>query len=246
MHKILLVEDSSESYQLVKRALAHFVHLEWVQSLREAKKALDKKTFDLVLLDIQLPDGDGYRLCSTLQNDGQLKRVPVIFLTSRTSVEDKVFGFSVGGDDFITKPFDQLELKARIESFLRKRDRTKAESDILRFGDLEINKSTQRAQLFEDGKATELDLTPIELKLLMLLSKELNRAYSRDELLNSIWGENIHVYQRSVDTHISKLRKKLGSKMNYIESVHGTGYRFSIDDDARLPNTNLVAHSLII
>lgn len=233
MHSILLVEDSVDAYNLVKRAIGGSLHLEWTKSLAEATAILQKKAFDLILLDVMLPDGDGFRLCSVLQTDDQLKNIPVIFLTAKNSVSDKVLGFSVGADDFISKPFDPLELKARVESRLRKRDRERVESDILRIGELEINKSTQKVQILENGQAMDVDLTPIEFKLLLFLCKEINKVYSRDEILNSVWGESIHVYARSVDTHISKLRKKLGSKAGYIESVHGSGYRFTIDDPRR-------------
>ncbi len=215
MHNVLLVEDSSDAFNLVKRALGSSVHLEWAKSLGEASRTLQNKNFDLILLDVMLPDGDGYRLCSILQTDDQLKNVPVIFLTAKNSVSDKLLGFSVGADDFISKPFDGLELKARVDSRLRKRDRERMESDILKLGDVEINKSTQKVQIFENGQATDVDLTPIEFKLLLFLCKEVNKVYSRDEILNSVWGESIHVYSRSVDTHISKLRKKLGSKASY-------------------------------
>jgi DNA-binding response OmpR family regulator len=168
----------------------------------------------------------------------------VIFLTAKNSVSDKVLGFSVGADDFISKPFDGLELKARVDSRLRKRDRERAESDILKLGDIEINKSTQKVQIFENGQATDIDLTPIEFKLLLFLCKEVNKVYSRDEILNSVWGESIHVYSRSVDTHISKLRKKLGSKSSYIESVHGSGYRFVVDEASKTPRVELAPHPL--
>jgi DNA-binding response OmpR family regulator len=123
MYKILLVEDSPESYELVKRALSSSIQVEWVKSLAEAYKAIQKKSFSLILLDVTLPDGDGYRLCSILQNDDSLEKVPVIFVTAKNTVSDKVLGFSVGGDDFITKPFDLNELRTRVEARLRKRDR---------------------------------------------------------------------------------------------------------------------------
>jgi DNA-binding response OmpR family regulator len=125
MYKVLLVEDSSESYELVKRALSSSVQLEWAKSLADAYKAIQKKSFSLILLDVMLPDGDGYRLCSIMQNDDRIEKVPVIFLTAKNSVSDKVLGFLVGGDDFITKPFDMNELRTRVEARLRKLDREK-------------------------------------------------------------------------------------------------------------------------
>lgn len=229
MHKILLVEDSVDAYNLVKRALTT-AQLEWAKSLAEASRLLQTKQYDLILLDIMLPDGDGYRLCSVLQTNDQLNNCPVIFLTAKNSTLDKVMGFSVGADDFISKPFDPLELKARVDAKLRKRERDMLESDMIRVGDIEINRNTQRVTVSQNGQAENIDLTPIEFKLLVMLSKEPNTVHTRDQILNHVWGESIHVYGRSVDTHISKLRKKLGPKADYIESVHGSGYRFAVNE----------------
>ena len=245
MHNVLLVEDSPDAFHLVKRALGAAIRLEWAKTLAEASQALQKKAFDLILLDVTLPDGDGYRLCSILQTDDQLKNVPVIFLTAKNTISDKVLGFSVGADDFISKPFDALELKARVDSRLRRRDRERSESDVIRLGDIEINKSLQKVQILEAGQSLDVDLTPIEFKLLIFLCKEINKVYSRDEILNSVWGEAIHVYARSVDTHISKLRKKLGPRSNCIESVHGSGYRFVIDEASLRPRLELSSPSLL-
>jgi DNA-binding response OmpR family regulator len=229
MHSILLVEDSTDSFNLVKRSLGG-IQIEWARTLADASRILQRKTFDLILLDVMLPDGDGFRLCSILQTDDKLKTIPVVFLTAKNAVSDKVLGFSVGADDFLTKPFDPLELKARVDARLRKRDREKVEADIVRLGEIEINKSTQKVHMMTNGQNEEVDLTPIEFKLLLFLSKEVNKVHSRDEILNAVWGESIHVYSRSVDTHVSKLRKKLGDKASYIESAHGAGYRFVVPE----------------
>ena len=124
MFKVLLVEDSTESYQLISRALGSFVQLEWAKNQREGASILDKKDFDLILMDVMLPDGDGFQLCSMLQNQEKFAATPIIFLTAKTSIPDRVMAFSVGADDFISKPFDSLELRARVEAKLRKRERT--------------------------------------------------------------------------------------------------------------------------
>lgn len=226
MNRILVVEDSSDAFQLVKRALTGS-SLDWAKSLAEAIRLIETKHYDLILLDVMLPDGDGFRLCSILQTNDRLSSCPVVFLTAKNSVPDKVLGFSVGADDFITKPFDPLELKARIDSKLRKREREIAMSDVIQIGDIEINRSSQTVTMTENGQSQNVELTPIEFKLLLMLSKEPNTVYTRDQILNHVWGESIHVYSRSVDTHISKLRKKLGTKADYVQSVHGAGYRMS-------------------
>ncbi len=233
MNQILLVEDTVETYQLVKFALGQTSHIEWAKTLGEASRALDKKTFDLVLLDLVLPDGDGYRLCSMMQANDQLQRMPVIFLSAKTNIADKVMGFSVGGEDYITKPFEPIELKARVEARLRRVARERNEQDFMRLGDLQINRITQRVHAYEHGREKQIELTPIEFKLLLFLARKPNHVFSREEVLNSVWGTHVYVYSRSVDTHVSKLRKKLGEHSHYVQSVHGTGYRFGLDDSER-------------
>jgi two-component system phosphate regulon response regulator PhoB len=169
---------------------------------------------------------------------------PSFFLTAKNTTADKVLGFSVGADDFISKPFDGLELKARVEGRLRKRDLEKSESDTLKFGEIEINNATHRVHIYEEGKPLDIDLTPIEFKILLLLSKDLGKSFARDEILKHVWSDSIHVSTRSVDTHVSKLRKKLGSKAGYVTSVHGSGYRFVVDDPKRNP-VEFNPHSLL-
>ncbi|HVK62614.1 MAG TPA: response regulator transcription factor [Bdellovibrionales bacterium] len=226
MAKILVVEDSSESYQLIHRMLSGSAHLDWAKTQKEAAALLEKKEFDLILLDVVLPDGDGYQLCSLIQAHEKWNLTPIIFLTAKNSVSDRVLGFAIGADDFVSKPFDALELKARIDSKLRKRERALNDLDNIRIGALEINKSSQRVFVSENGESRQLDLTPLEFKILLLLASKPNVVVTRDEILDSVWGKNVHVYSRSVDTHMSKLRKKLEEHSHYISSVHGSGYRF--------------------
>jgi DNA-binding response OmpR family regulator len=234
VNNILLVEDSVETFHLVKLALGQTGHLEWCKTLGEAYVMLQRKTFDLVLLDLTLPDGDGYRLCSMMQTDDQLKKIPVIFISARSTVADKVMGFSVGGEDYVTKPFEPVELKARIEARLRRAVRERSEQDFMRLGDIEINRVTQRVHAFDGGREIQIELTPIEFKLLLFLARKPNHVFTREEVLNAVWGQNVYVYSRSVDTHISKLRKKLGDHSHYIQSVHGSGYRFGLDEAERV------------
>lgn len=230
MHNILLVEDSPETFHLVKLAIGQTAHLEWTKTLAHGFATVAKRDFDLILLDLMLPDGDGFRFCSMLQSDDRLKKIPVIFISAKSSVADKVMGFSVGGEDYVTKPFEPVELRARIEARLRKKERERNEQDYLRLGDIEINRVTQRVHAFENGVEKQIELTPIEFKLLIFLGRKPNHVFTREEVLNSVWGDNVYVYSRSVDTHVSKLRKKLGEHSHYIQSVHGSGYRFGLDE----------------
>lgn len=178
-------------------------------------------------------------MCSVMQSNERLREIPVIFLTAKTLTSDKVMGFSLGADDFITKPFDALELKARIESQLRKRDQRISLGHHLVFGDLEIDKNMQRAQIKSNGVASPVELTPIEFKILLFLCLTPNQAQTRDCILNAVWGETVHVFSRSVDTHISKLRKKLGVYADAIESVAGSGYRFHFQESRHAPKVEI-------
>jgi DNA-binding response OmpR family regulator len=235
MSKVLLVEDSKDCYSHVNHALGNTVELHWATNIAGAMHELQKESFDLVLLDIGLPDGDGYHLCSLMQTDTRLQTVPVVFLTGATKTIDKVLAFSVGADDYVTKPFDSLELKARVDAKLRRKLLASAESNVIRVGALEVNLSAQRFHLYENGEKQEIELTPIEYKLLVRMMKKPDQVFNRDELLNLIWGENVYIYPRSVDTHVSKLRKKLGSKANYIRSVHGRGYKIEVPPEEMAP-----------
>ncbi|RYZ82973.1 MAG: response regulator transcription factor [Proteobacteria bacterium] len=141
--------------------------------------------------------------------------------------------FSVGADDFVTKPFEMLELRARVESKLRKRERATQELDVIRCGPLELNKTTQRAYKTDGGEKQEIDLSSLEFKLLLYFATNPDVVLSRDRILDSVWGEGRYVDARAVDTHVSKVRKKLGLAGDVISSVHGTGYRFSVEAEPK-------------
>lgn len=224
MHKVLLVEDSKEIYQMVNQAIGNIVELSWSETVSDATKVMGQTSFSLVLLDVELPDGNGIDLCSKIQASNP--SLPIFFLTAHAELSEKVLGFSAGADDYITKPFAPLELRARLESRLRKLDLTKQNSDRLKWKEIEINKSRQEVLINENGAFHKIDLTALEFKILLYFAAKPGDVILRDQILNDIWGEDIHVYHRSVDTHVSKLRKKLGTVASVIESVHGAGYKF--------------------
>lgn len=222
---ILLVEDSKEIHQMVGQALASFFTMNYCFSLEEAKSVLVKKSIDLILLDIELPDGNGVDFCRYLQTN--YPSVAIFFLTAHDSLSEKVMGFAAGADDYITKPFEGLELKARVDAKLRKLDVIRNSASLLVWDKIEINKDSQQVKILLEGELTPIDLTALEFKLLMFFANHPEKVIDRDEILDEIWGKDVHVYSRSVDTHISKLRKKLGPLANMIESVHGAGYKFT-------------------
>lgn len=225
MKQILLVEDSKEIFTIVNQSIQLLAELAWVANIEAARDKLKKQDFDLILLDIELPDGNGIEFCTELQTTHPM--IPIFFLTSHKDLSEKVLGFSAGADDYITKPFNTLELKARIEAKFKKIDLLKKNSDKLTWQEIQINKASQEVSVFSDKDYMPVDLTALEFKLLMYFATRHNQVISRDDILNDIWGEDVHVYSRSVDTHVSKLRKKLGPVSHIIESVHGAGYKFT-------------------
>lgn len=229
MHRILLVEDSIESQRLVALALDRSYDLVCASTLEEAESFISRSPFDLVLLDITLPDGDGYQLCSFLQNDSVTKDIPIVFLTAHSDVTNKIMGFSLGADDYIVKPFDPLQLRGRIDSKIRSLKNKKHSGEIIERGNLQIDVCSRRVYISENNKKKILELTPIEYKLLLSFVRHAEQVMTRNSLLSSVWGDDLHVSDRSIDTHVSKLRKKLSPDADYIQSVYdGTGYVFSV------------------
>jgi DNA-binding response OmpR family regulator len=223
---LLLVEDSKEVYRMVDLALSGpLIEVDWCTTVKEAEEKIKKTTFDLVLLDIELPDGNGLELCSKIQAENH--QTPIFILTSHDELSEKVLGFSAGADDYITKPFNSLELKARIEAKLKKMAALKEVSDSFDWKELQINKTSQVVKILNGSTLEEIELTALEFKILTYFASKPGEVIDRDSMLNDIWGKDVHVYSRSVDTHVSKLRKKLGPVSHIIESIHGTGYKFT-------------------
>jgi DNA-binding response OmpR family regulator len=163
-----------------------------------------------------LPKRDGFEVCRELRKAGV--RTPILFLTARTHEAEKVLGFDLGADDYVTKPFSARELRARIRARLREKESNTDE--LLRCADVEID--TARAEVRKAGELT--DVTPQEFKLLVIFVKNRGRVLSRDQLINLAWGTEVFVSDRAVDAHIVNLRRKIGAEL--ISSVRGMGYRF--------------------
>ncbi len=229
MKRILLVEDSKEIYLMVLQSLQSIAEIVWAMDLSSARKLLATDVFDIFILDVELPDGKGFDICPEIQ--AKSPQSPVFFLTAHGELSDKVMGFAVGADDYITKPFSPIELSARVEARLKKVDLFKRTSDIMKWSSLRINKVRQEVHVLEGADEVKVDLTALEFKLLTYLANRPYEVIHRDELLDQLWGVDVHVYARSVDTHVSKLRKKLGTSSHIIQSVHGTGYKFTPEGD---------------
>lgn len=225
MHKVLLIEDSQEIFIIVNQAIGQGVQLHWAQTIGQAKDLLGAHQFDLALLDIELPDGNGIEFCAQIQS--LYPHLSIFFLSAHTDLSQKVLGFSAGADDFITKPFAPLELRARVEAKIKKMEMAKHASLHLKWKEIEIEKSKQEVSILESDGPKKIKLSALEFKLLSYFATRPGDVIPREQILNDIWGQEIHIYPRSVDTHISKLRKKLESMSHVIESIHGVGYKFS-------------------
>lgn len=227
MYRLLIIEDSKIDQSLVVHAFKDDYNVTVVDTLASARQQLSNNSFDLILLDILLPDGNGLDFCNELQNIESTQNIPVIFLTAQEGEENKVMGFTIGADDYVTKPFNRAELRARVEARIRKSQQQTQTQGLIKKGDLTLNMINQKVTLNENGVPHELDLTPLEFKLLAFLAQNENQIFNREIIIANVWGKNISVSDRNIDTQISGLRKKLGIKSHYISSVYGQGYKFT-------------------
>jgi DNA-binding response OmpR family regulator len=224
-NRILMVEDDESLGANLRRFLMDEGHqVDWVQTIKDAKE-FDLKETGLVILDWMLPDGQGIDLLRDFRAANIA--VPVVMLTARTEVIDKVVGLESGADDYITKPFEPRELAARIRVQLRNIDHRVAsdgpEREQIVLGDLTID--LERREITFQGKLT--DFTKMEFEFLVLLAETPNRAFSREEILNKVWGYENYPSTRTVDTHVLQIRQKLYDGL--IETVRGVGYRLRFE-----------------
>ena len=226
MWKILLVEDSIEVAERVAIALGDDFDITTVSTAQAARAQASQRRFDLVMLDVTLPDGDGFELCRALQSEDGHADTAIVFLSARSDTEDRIAAFSVGADDYLEQPFDRREIRTRVMARLRRMRALRGRDSLIQRGDLQLDLPRQRALLSGEAGEEELDLTPHEFRLLFHLARDENEPVSREQLMRSVWG-NVVVYERTIDSHLSNLRKKLGSRSGYIQSVRGVGYRFS-------------------
>ncbi len=222
--KILIVEDSPEYIQIIKAAVESTYEAIVAENGSEALGVLTGGGIDLVLLDIVLPDILGYQICNYIKSTPELRKVPVIFLTGNNQLEEKLQGFDSGGDDYLTKPFHYKELLARISANLR--TAPSEGSSVLKIEDLNIDVSKQL--VFNISTDSRVELTRIEFKLLLCFVKHPDWILSRDQILNKVWPDKLSIADRTIDSHISNLRKKLKRSRVCFEAVHGLGYRLKI------------------
>ena len=223
---ILVIEDEPD----IRKNLEYNLSREGFKvstagSLKDGLKSLDSNTYSLILLDLMLPDGSGLVLCKKIKSNSSLESIPIIILTAKDDEVDKVVGFELGADDYVTKPFSVRELILRIKAVLKRgqKDSNEIVEVERQFGDLRIDIESHEVHV--DSKLAEL--TALEFKLLNELVDKRGRVQSRDQLLSEVWGYNAEVTTRTVDTHIKRLREKIGPMGKYVQTIRGVGYKFS-------------------
>jgi two-component system phosphate regulon response regulator PhoB len=227
--KILIIEDEPD----IRKTLEYNIsregyHVVGASSLLEAKSQIESDSFSLILLDLMLPDGSGLDLCREIKSDKEKSPVPIIILTAKDDEVDKVVGFELGADDYVTKPFSVRELILRMKAVLKRGEKKSDNVEVQRqFGQLSID--IESHEVFVDNN--EITLTALEFKLLCQLVDRRGRVQSRDQLLSDVWGYSAEVTTRTVDTHIKRLREKLGSMGKYVQTIRGVGYKFTRTPD---------------
>jgi two-component system phosphate regulon response regulator PhoB len=221
---ILVVDDEPDLLELVRFNLdrAGF-RVETAASGEEALARLRRSIPDLLVLDLMLPDLSGEEVCRRLRADPDLSGLPVIMLTAKSEEVDRVVGFELGADDYVTKPFSPRELVLRVKALLRRSHEATVLSAPLERGPLRLDPERHRCAV----KGEEVELTAKEFQLLEALMRRPGRVMTREKLLDEVWGSDIAVTSRTIDTHLKRLREKLGVAADLIETVRGLGYRFA-------------------
>ncbi len=228
--RILVVDDEEKIRELLKLYLEN-EGFETHQAVdgQQALKMLQKNNYNLVVLDLMMPGTDGWEVCKRIRQSSQ---IPVIMLTARSDEIDRVLGLELGADDYIVKPFSPREAVARVKAVLRRTVSwpKAAESDVLQYNDITVNAASREVYI----NNTSISLTPKEFDLLYYLAKSPGRAYTREQLLQNVWGYDYYGDLRTVDTHVNRLRDKLNRAsdgVQYIDTVWGVGYKFEIKND---------------
>jgi two-component system alkaline phosphatase synthesis response regulator PhoP len=226
--KILVVDDEEDIVQILRYNLQKEGYdVTTALNGAEALSLAQQEQFDLVLLDVMMPEIDGFEVCRRLRATPTYSSTPIMFLTARAGEIDQILGLELGADDYIQKPISPRVLVARVKTVLRRsseaiRTETIVMPEVLKVGDLEINRQNYTVRV--DGEETFFPKK--EFELLAFLASNRGKVFSREILLNKIWGENVYVVDRTVDVHISKIREKLRTVGGLIETVKGVGYRF--------------------
>ncbi|HEY3250315.1 MAG TPA: response regulator transcription factor [Ignavibacteria bacterium] len=223
--KILVVDDEKDILELIDYNLSkNGYRVKTVTTGEDALELIKENDYDLIILDLMLPGVDGFDICKIIKADKQKSTIPIVMVTAKSDEADKVAGLEIGADHYVTKPFSPRELLAIVKATLRRRP-TKAEEEkpIIERGDLIIH--TGRHEVTLNGN--KIDLTHLEFRILLTLAKKPGWVMTRYQIVDATRGEGVSVTDRSIDVHVVSLRKKLGTEIDYIETVRGVGYKFT-------------------
>jgi DNA-binding response OmpR family regulator len=225
--KILVVDDESRMRKLVRDFLekADYQVIEAENGERAVDIFFEEKEIALILLDVMMPKMDGWQVCREIR---QYSKVPIIMLTARADERDELMGFNLGVDEYISKPFSPKILVARVNAVLRRAGKADA-ADVLEVGGIKVDKTAH--QVFIDGAPIELSFK--EFELLQYFVENVGIALSREKILNAVWNYDYYGDARTIDTHVKKLRSKMGSKGEYIRTIWGMGYKFDPNGDTK-------------
>ncbi len=224
MARILVIEDERDLQQVLAYNLRQAGHeVVTASEGQEGLRLARAEPPDLVLLDLMLPDISGTEVCRTLKREPATQGAAVVIVTAKGEEIDRVVGFELGADDYVVKPFSVRELLLRVQAILRRSWSEQPVAPMFEFGCLRVDREAHRVWV----NAKEVELTALEFKLLATLHDRRNRVQTREVLLSDVWGIHADITTRTVDTHVKRLREKLGDAGQYIETVRGVGYRFS-------------------
>ena len=225
--RILVVDDEEDILELVRYNLEkEKFHVTCSTSGEEALQKLKKETFDLILLDLMLPGRDGLDTCRVLKSSQETSNIPVVMITAKAEDTDVVLGLELGADDYMVKPFDPKELVARVKAVLRRYEHKEADIQEIVYPNLLVNKSNYTVKV--NGK--ELELPPKELELLFFLASNPNKVFTREQLLEHVWGFDFYGDSRTVDVHVKRVREKIETENQkwQLKTVWGVGYKFEV------------------
>lgn len=231
VNKILVVDDEKDIVDILKYNLLQQKEFEVLTAYngRDAIKIAQEEKPDLILLDIMMPELNGFDVCKKLKSSPVTADIPVIFLTAKENEIDEIIGLELGADDYIQKPLSPRKIIARVKSVLRRvynePEKTVKVPDHVKFKGIEVDVASHTVKI----NGEEVFFPKKEFKLLHFLISNRGKVFSREVILNEIWGENIYVVDRTIDVHIAKIREKLGEYADYIETIKGLGYRFNDD-----------------
>lgn len=226
MKKILVIEDDTTAIKILSHTLQSIAELTIKNQIKDGRDSLHREKHDLVLLDINLPDGNGLELMENIRYEKKNMFPPIIILSGDEREATKVQAFNLGADDYIQKPYPVLEMRARVERILRTNN---VNPLYITRGPLKLNIQNHTLEIFNEGQHLNEELTAKEYKILKAFMEHPKVVLDRERIIDLVWGQEVHLTDRTIDTHLSAIRKKMGKYGNSIRSIRGVGYQFEIE-----------------